>query len=281
MKEMRNTGPVLITGCSSGLGHATALAFHNAGWLTVASARNIHDLASLAAYSCKTVQLDVADETSRREAVAAVEGDYGPIGVLVNNAGYGQYGPLEEMSLDVVRRAFETNVFGLLRLIQLVLPGMREAGRGRIVNISSVAGRVAVPGGGVYHMTKYALEAMADSLRPEVKPFGIDVVNVLPGPFLSRYREKGIATIPHGDADGAYAVYKRNIDHYLRYNAGAGPFPIMSVQRVVTAVVKAGTVPNPRTRYSVGLIATLAPIFRALMPDRFVDAYMNRQIPNG
>jgi len=99
---------------------------------------------------------------------------------------------------------------------------MRGAGRGRIVNVSSIAGRVAVPGGGVYHMTKHALEAMADALRPEVKKFGINVVNVLPGPFVSRYREKGAATIPHGNADGPYAIYKRNIDRYLQNDSGPG-----------------------------------------------------------
>lgn len=280
MKRKRGHGPVLITGCSSGLGHAAAIAFRKAGWQTVATARNVGDLAELAACGCETLPLDVADEASRRAAISAVERQYGPLDVLVNNAGYGQYGPLEEMSLDVVRRAFETNVLGLLHLIQLVLPAMRSAGRGRIINISSIAGRVAVPGGGVYHMTKYALEAMADALRPEVKPFGIDVVNVLPGPFSSRYREKGVASIPHGSEDGPYAIYKRNIERYLRNNFELGPFRVMSAEHVAAAVLKAATVKRPQTRYYVGPLATFGPLIRALAPDRLVDAYMRRQIPD-
>jgi NAD(P)-dependent dehydrogenase (short-subunit alcohol dehydrogenase family) len=157
---------------------------------------------------------------------------------------------------------------------------MRSAGRGRIVNVSSIAGRVAVPGGGVYHMTKHALEAMADALRPEVKKFGINVVNVLPGPFVSRYREKGAATIPHGNADGPYAIYKRNIDRYLQNDSGPGAFGVMSAEYVARVVVKAGTVAHPSARYYVGLLARFGPILRALAPDRLVDAYMRRQIPD-
>ena len=191
-----DSGPVLITGCSSGLGHASALFFRGAGFRTVATARKLADIDDLRALGCQTLQLDVSDEDLRRAAVAAVEQEFGAIGVLVNNAGYGQYGPLEEVPLDAVRRVFETNVFGLLRMAQLVLPGMRRVGRGRIVNVSSLAGRVTAQGGGAYHMTKYAVEALADAMRPEVKPFGIDVVNVLPGPFMSGYRDKIIASIP-------------------------------------------------------------------------------------
>src|SRR5476649_1686158 len=132
-------GPVLITGCSSGLGEAAARAFHAAGHLTIATARKVESLASLKAIGCETLSLDVTDEASRHAAVEEVERRFGPVGVLVNNASYGQYGPLEEISPEQLRRVFETNVFGMLRMAQLVLPSMRGAGRGRIVNISSVA----------------------------------------------------------------------------------------------------------------------------------------------
>ena len=196
--------PILITGCSSGLGQATARLLREAGYLTVATARDPSSLESLAAIGCETLQLDVADEASRMAAIAEIERRHGPVGVLINNAAYGQYGPLEEITQDDLRRSFETNVFGLLRMSQLVMPGMRSAGRGRIINISSLAGRVTAQGGGVYHMTKYAVEAIADAMRAEVKPFGVDLVSVLPGPFASPYRDKVIANIP--DTGAGFAV---------------------------------------------------------------------------
>ena len=145
---MSNNGPVLITGCSSGVGRAAARAFHAAGYATFATARNPATLDELAAIGCETLALDVTDEAARRAAVEAVERRFGAVGILVNNAGYGQYGPIEEITLDAMRRQFETNVFGAMRLSQLVLPAMRRAGKGRIVNVSSVAGRVSVMGGG-------------------------------------------------------------------------------------------------------------------------------------
>jgi NAD(P)-dependent dehydrogenase (short-subunit alcohol dehydrogenase family) len=205
---------------------------------------------------------------------------YGPLGVLVNNAGYGQYGPLEEIALDDVRRAFETNVFGLLRLCQLVLPGMRRTGRGRIVNISSLAGRVTSQGGGVYHMTKYAVEALADALRPEVRPFGIDVVNILPGPFASAYRDKLLATIPDTGPDSPYATYKRNLGRWMRDFLEPGRLGVMNVDQVAEVVLQAGTAVRPRTRYNVGFWASFGPIGRALSPDRVVDAFTSREIPH-
>jgi NAD(P)-dependent dehydrogenase (short-subunit alcohol dehydrogenase family) len=211
----RERGVVLVTGCSSGLGHACARAFCAAGYAVVATARNENNLADLRALGCETRALDVTDEVSRCAIIADIEARFGAVGILVNNAGYGQYGPLEEVPLDAIRRCFETNVFGLLRMAQLVLPGMRAAGRGRIINVSSLAGRVSVQGGGVYHMTKYALEAVADALRPEVAPFGIDVVHVLPGPFVSRYRDKVVASIPDTGPDSPYRDFKRKLGRWM------------------------------------------------------------------
>ena len=274
------TSPVLITGCSSGLGRATAVLFREAGYLTVATARDPASLADLAARGCETLALDVTDEASRQTAVAEVERRHGAVGVLVNNAGYGQYGPLEEISPELLKRAFETNVFGVLRMAQLVLPGMRSVGHGRIVNVSSLAGRVTAPGGGVYHMTKYAVEALADALRPEVAPFGIEVVNVLPGPFVAAYRDKVIASIPDTGPDSPYGVYKRSIGNYMLHFLDPKTFGTMPVEKVARVVFKAGTVARPRTRYSVGFWAHFGPIGRFLAGDRIVDWWMSRQIPH-
>jgi NAD(P)-dependent dehydrogenase (short-subunit alcohol dehydrogenase family) len=280
MLAPRDSGPVLITGCSSGLGRASALAFRQAGYVTIATARNVVTLEALAAAGCVTLPLDVTVEASRRAALDEVAKRYGSVGILVNNAGYGQYGPLEEISPEALQRAFDTNVFGLLRMAQLVLPGMRRAGRGRIVNVSSVGGRVTAQGGGVYHMTKFAVEALADALRPEVKPFGVDVVNVLPGPFVSAYRDKVLGSIPDTGPDSAYTVYKRSVGQYILNFLKPGGFGVMTAEHVARTVFKAATATRPRTRYNVGFWAHVGPLGRAVTPDRVVDAVTSRDIPH-
>ncbi|VTZ26766.1 Short-chain dehydrogenase/reductase [Methylocella tundrae] len=272
MRSASDIGPVLVTGCSSGVGRAAAIAFRTAGFETFASARNLAALEELRALGCHTLALDVTDEAARRAAIAAVENGFGAVGVLVNNAGYGQYGPIEEISLDDMRRQFETNVLGAMRLSQLALPSMRRAGRGRIVNVSSVAGRVSVMGGGAYHAAKFALEAIADAMRPEVKPFGIDVVNILPGPIATQFEATLLRTIPDLGADGPYGHFKRNLARRMRAFLAPRGLGVMTANKVAEVVFRAATARRPRTRYNVGLIAILGPIGRALAPDRLVDA---------
>src|SRR5579864_7721899 len=155
---------VLVTGCSSGIGKATALRLQQDGLTVYATARRPETLTELQQAGCETLALDVTDEASMRAAVDQV----GSVGVLINNAGYSQSGAVESVPVDDVRRQFETNVFGLLRLTQLVLPGMRERRWGKVVNIGSMGGRLTFPGGGIYHATKYALEAVSDALRFEL-----------------------------------------------------------------------------------------------------------------
>jgi NAD(P)-dependent dehydrogenase (short-subunit alcohol dehydrogenase family) len=280
MSAPDRTSPILITGCSSGLGQATATLLRKAGYLTVATARDPSSLESLAAIGCETLQLDVADEASRVAAVAEIERRHGAVGVLINNAAFGQYGPLEEISPEDLRRSFETNVFGLLRMSQLVLPAMRSAGHGRIVNISSLAGRVTAQGGGVYHMTKYAVEALADAMRAEVKPFGVDLVSVLPGPFASPYRDKVIAKIPETTEASPYDLYKRNVGAYMLDFLDPKTFGTMPLDKVARVVFKAATVARPRTRYNVGFWANFGPVGRYLAGDRVVDWWMSREIPH-
>ena len=173
---------MLVTGCSSGIGQATALALARAGFPVWASARKAGGLAELRRAGCRVLELDVTDEQSRAAAVRLVEAEHGAVGVLVNNAGHGGGGPVEEVPLGIVRETFETNVFAVIRMCQLVLPGMRAQRSGLIVNIGSAAGLVTPPTGCPYAMTKYALESLSDALRPEVAPFGIRVVEILPGP---------------------------------------------------------------------------------------------------
>jgi NADP-dependent 3-hydroxy acid dehydrogenase YdfG len=168
----RSSNAVLVTGCSSGIGRAAALALAGTGLPVWATARRADTLAGLEKAGCRVLELDVTDEQSRQRAVRAVAAEHGAVGTLVNNAGYAQAGPVEDVSLEMLRRQFETNVFGLIRMCQLALPGMRSQGSGTIVNIGSAAGLMGVPGTGAYAMTKWAVEALSDALRYETRPFG-------------------------------------------------------------------------------------------------------------
>src|SRR3954468_4344806 len=192
---------VLITGCSSGIGRATAERLAGAGWPVIATARRTEAIAGLEAKGCRTLALDVADEASMQ---AAVEGA-GPVGVLINNAGYSQSGAVESVPMEDVRRQFETNVFGLVRLTQLVLPAMRAQGWGKVVNVSSMGANLVFPGGGFYHATKFAVNAISDALRYEVKGFGVDVVTIEPGLITTEFGETAAAST--GAGDGPYAEF--------------------------------------------------------------------------
>ena len=272
-------GPVLITGCSTGVGHAAAKLFRAAGFETFATARDPSTLDDLRALGCRTLKLDVTDEAARAAAVATIEEEFGAVGILVNNAGYGQYGPLEEISLEALRLQFETNVFGGLRLSQLVLPAMRNKKFGRIVNVSSVAGRVSILGGGAYHASKFAIEALTDALRPEVEPFGIDVVNVLPGPIATQFEATLLKDIPDTGPDSPYAYFKTRLVQRMRAFLDPNHLDVLNAETVAKVVMKAATARHPRTRYNVGLVAKLGTIGRALTPDRVVDFMTRRNIP--
>jgi NAD(P)-dependent dehydrogenase (short-subunit alcohol dehydrogenase family) len=271
--------PVLITGCSTGIGRATAERLARNGHTVYATARRPESIADLQEAGCKTLALDVTDEESMRSAVAAVEEADGPVGALVNNAGYSQSGAVETIPMDELRRQFETNVFGLVRMCQLVLPGMRKAGRGRIVNLSSMGGRLVFPGGGAYHGTKFAVEAISDALRFEVRGFGIHVSIIEPGLIRTQFGETAHGSVPQQE-DGPYAkfnaaVAKTTAEAYEGPLAklGAGP------EAVAKVVEKAITARRPRTRYPVTASARFALFNHALLPDRGWDAFVGTQFP--
>jgi len=270
---------VLITGCSTGIGRATAERLAGAGWTVYASARRADTIADLTARGCKTLALDVCDEESMRAAVAAVEQAEGAVGVLVNNAGYGQEGVVEEVPMDVVRRQFETNVFGLTRLIQLVLPGMRRQGWGKIVNLSSMGGRLTLPGGGFYHATKHAVEALSDALRFEVRPFGIDVIVIEPGPIKTRFGDTAVGSIPTaGRGDSAYASFNQVLARKIN-EAYEGPMarlaaPADAVAKVIEKAISTG---RPKARYPVTAAARVLMRLRRWLPDPAFDAILRTQ----
>jgi NAD(P)-dependent dehydrogenase (short-subunit alcohol dehydrogenase family) len=278
MTDLRSR-PVLITGCSSGIGRAAALAFREHGFTTVvATARDgVRRLADLAAAGCETLDLDVADEASMAAAVAAVEARHGAVGILVNNAGFAVYGPLETLAMVDVRREFEVNVFGLMRMAQLVLPGMRGAGRGRIINVSSVAGRLAMPGGAAYHASKFAVEALAESLRPEVSGFGVAVVNILPGPVATGFEAAAMKSLPPPDPASPYHGFVETLRRFISTKFQPGGLGVLSPEDVAGAILTAATARSPRPRYSVGLLAKLGPLAR-IIPARLRDAVIARVV---
>ena len=267
---------VLITGCSSGIGRAIAERLAANGHRVYATARRPESIADLKDQGCETLPLDVLDDGSMRAAVAHVEEAEGAVGVLVNNAGYGQSGAVEAVPIDAVRRNFETNAFGYLRMAQLVLPGMRRQGWGRIVNMSSVAGRVTMPGSGPYSATKFAIEALSDALRFEVNGFGVRVSIVEPGPIRTRFTETANAGMP--DVDGAYADYHATV---AKADAEADQSNLLAgdPEDVAKTVERAITARSPRTRYRVTVPARLLPIMRRVLSDRAFDAFLRTQAP--
>jgi NAD(P)-dependent dehydrogenase (short-subunit alcohol dehydrogenase family) len=271
---------VLVTGCSSGIGRATALALVQAGLPTWASARRIEDLRELDQAGCRVLELDVTDEQSRIAAVRHVEAEHGAVGVLVNNAGHGGGGPVEEVPLSLVRETFETNVFGLIGLCQLVLPGMRAQRSGTIVNLGSAAGLVTPPTGCPYAMTKYALESLCDALRLETAPFGVRVVLIEPGAVRTEFLANSALNNPEGSGVGVYDLFKANVEKMTARAHREGARGVLTAEDVAAVIVKAITARRPKARYKVGSQASVAPAARRLLGDRGWDAAMRRLVPS-
>jgi NAD(P)-dependent dehydrogenase (short-subunit alcohol dehydrogenase family) len=272
---------VLVTGCSSGIGRATALRLAGHGHIVYASARRPDTIADLEDRGCRLLALDVTDDDAMRAAVEAVEAEQGAVGALVNNAGYSQSGAVESVPLDEVRRQFETNVFGLVRMCQLVLPAMRARRFGRIVNISSMGGTLTFPGGGVYHGTKYAVEALSDALRFEVKGFGVDVVVVQPGLIRTGFADATSTAMAHNEAEGPYTSFNAAVEQTTHdaYEKGAVGRLGGEPEAVAKVVERAITAKSPKIRYRVTPSAHLLIRQRALMTDGMWDRLMDTQFP--
>jgi NAD(P)-dependent dehydrogenase (short-subunit alcohol dehydrogenase family) len=270
--------PVLLTGCSTGIGRATALAFARSGRPTWATARNPSTLTELAEAGCRTLALDVTDEESRVEAVKQVEAEHGAVGTLINNAGYAQTGPVEEVSLDQLRAQFETNVFGLIRLTQLVLPGMRTAHTGRIINLGSAGGLMPFPGVSAYAMTKWSLEALSDALRYETRAFGVRVVLIEPGGVATNFAGTEEATWPN-HPNSPYAAFRANHRNRMAAFNRPGAPGIATPEAVANTICRAATTKHPRTRYKVGVAPRLLPVLYRALPNRAWDALVAQLFP--
>ncbi|MFL6089753.1 MAG: SDR family NAD(P)-dependent oxidoreductase [Aeromicrobium sp.] len=274
---MADSKTVLITGCSSGIGKATAERLARAGWTVYATARRPETLADLP--ECRHLALDVTDETSMQTAVDAVLAEAGQIDALVNNAGYSLSGAVEALDVDAIRREFETNVFGLVRLSQLVLPAMRERGQGRIVNIGSMGGKLTFPGGGAYHASKYAVEAFSDALRFEVAGFGVQVVLIEPGLITTNFDDAALASMDL-EAEGPYAGFNRAVAKATA-DAYAGPMAKFGgpPDAVAKVVEKALTKSKPKPRYTVTPSASSQIALRKILGDRGWDMMMRAVFP--
>jgi NAD(P)-dependent dehydrogenase (short-subunit alcohol dehydrogenase family) len=273
-------GAVLITGCSTGIGRATAQRLAGHGHRVWATARHVESIADLERAGCRLLALDVTDEDSMRAAVEEVVRSDGAVGALVNNAGYSQSGAVESVPMEDVRRQFETNVFGLVRMCQLVLPSMRERGAGRIVNVSSMGGKLVFPGGGLYHATKHAVEAISDALRFEVAGFGVQVVVIEPGAIRTNFDQAAVGAIP-ADGDSAYASFNAAVGTATTQAYEAGPMKLLGAgpDAVARTIERALTARRPRTRYRVTPSAHLLMTQRALMSDRMWDRFVGTQFP--
>ncbi len=270
---------VLITGCSTGIGRATAIRLAKKGHTVYATARREESIADLREEAgCKTLSLDVTEEASMQAAVDHVVAAEGAVGVLVNNAGYSQSGAVETVTPEELRRQYETNVFGLVRMCQLALPGMRDQRWGRIVNVSSMGANFVFPGGGVYHSTKYAVDALSDALRFEVKGFGVDVVIIQPGLILTEFGTTAATQLSVGD--GPYAAFNASVGQITHDTYANGPLAKLGgkPEAVAKAIERAIKRPRIRVRVtpSAHLLITQRRLMTAGMWDRFVATQFTR-----
>ena len=272
----------LITGCSSGIGRATALRLRLGGFEVYATARRPESLADLTAAGITTLPLDVTDETSMTEVVGQITAERGAVALLVNNAGYELTGPVEEIPPAEARRQFDTNFFGLARLTQLVIPGMRARRSGRIINLSSVFGRIAVPGGAYYDASKHAVAGFTGALRLELAAFGIHVILIEPTAALTSLNAKNI--VAGGHDGGPYTAFRHDLaDWHARTYAGpprniAGRLAV-SADDVATVIARAASTRRPRARYPVGTLARGLFALQHWLPGRAFDAFIRTQFP--
>ncbi len=266
----------LVTGASSGMGHAFALHLQQAGFLVYGVARRVDRMEDLRTHGIRTIAMDITDDESTTQGVKKILTEAGRIDVLVNNAGYGSYGAVEDVPLEESRRQFEVNVFGAARLIQLVLPAMRSQHSGTIINITSMGGKIYTPFGAWYHATKFALESFSDCLRLETKPFGINVVVIEPGAIRTEWSGIAADHLVATSGTGAYAEKAGKLAQSFRAETTAKRSS--PPELVAKTVVKAATTRRPKTRYAVGFGAKPLILMRALLSDRAYDSVILRVV---
>lgn len=264
----------LVTGASSGIGRSTVEKLLAAGATVYAAARRVERMQDLEQMGAHAVGMDVTDEESMVSGVDSILEKEGSIDILINNAGYGSYGAIEDVPIDEARRQFEVNIFGLARLTQLVLPKMRQNQYGKIVNISSMGGKIYTPLGGWYHATKHALEGFSDCLRLETQPFGIDVVIVEPGGIATEWGTIAAEHLKETSGAGAYAEAANKTAAGMADMYAGGQLSPPEV--IADTILKAATANRPKTRYATGYMARPALFLRWLLSDRMFDRIIKR-----
>jgi NAD(P)-dependent dehydrogenase (short-subunit alcohol dehydrogenase family) len=260
---------VLVTGASSGIGKAISERLLADGLTVIVAARSYDKMADLEAKGAYRLRLDVADEGSIQAAVSDVQNTYGAVDVLVNNAGFGCYGAVEDVTLDDARYQFEVNLFGLARLTQLLLPGMRAKGAGKIINMSSMGGKMYTPLGAWYHASKHALEGWSDCLRLELSPFGIDVVIIEPGVIKTAFDDVMAGPLLARSGAGTYGKMAQALTQAMAETYAAGnASPPSAIAAVVSRAVQAR---RPKTRYVAGKFAKPLIWVRTWLGDRIFD----------
>ncbi|UNO38468.1 SDR family oxidoreductase [Streptomyces sp. MST-110588] len=278
---MTQERPVVVTGCSSGIGRAVVRHLLGREHTVYATARDIGSIGDLASDGARILPVDLTDAGAMRECVRHVEARHGAVWGLVNNAGYALTGPVEELDMDQVRQQFEVNVFGHITMTQLVLPGMRRRGEGRIVNISSVASRFTLPGGGCYHASKHALASFGDALRYEVSPFGVRVSAIEPAVVRTRFIVTAVRLLTaRGPGTGAYASFRDALaDCYARVQRTPYRYGAVSADKVARAVGRVLASDSPGPRHVVGAAARLTVGLRWLLPGPLFDAVVRARFP--
>jgi NAD(P)-dependent dehydrogenase (short-subunit alcohol dehydrogenase family) len=262
-------GTALVTGASSGIGEETARELHKRGFTVYAAARRIERMAGLKADGIRVLKMDVTDERSVKAGVAKMLKETGRVDVVVNNAGYGSYGAVEDVPLAEAKYQFDVNIFGLALVSQLVLPHMREQGSGRIINISSIGGRIYEPLGGWYHATKFAVEGLSDSMRLELKPFGVKVIVIEPAGIRTEWSAIAAENLRKTSSGTAYADQAEKAAAILEladHKAFSSPSKV-----VAKKIAKAATARHPLTRYPTGRGAGTILFTRWLLPARAFD----------
>ncbi len=265
---------ILITGASSGIGKETAILLANDGYTVYGAARGVDKMNELLSIGVKLLAMDVTDETSLKTGVEKIITAEGKLDILINNAGYGSYGALEDVSIEEAKNQFAVNIFGLARLTQLVLPQMRKQQSGKIINISSIGGKFSEPHGAWYHATKFALEGLSDSLRMELKQFGIDVIIIEPGAILTDWNRIARENLFKTSGQGPYKELAVKHINMLKKAGKRGSEPIVIAQTIAKAI-KANT---PKTRYVSGSGAKIILFMRSILSDRLFDKLMLKVI---
>ena len=265
---------VLVTGASAGIGKATAIYLAQNGYTVYGAARRTEKMQDLKTHGIKPISLDVTKEENLVACIDQILKEAGSIDILINNAGSGYYGALEDMPMSDAKYQFEVNVFGVARLIQLVLPSMRKNNYGKIVNISSVGGKVTLPMGVWYHASKFAVEGLSDALRKEVKSFGIDVIVIEPGGTKSEMTELGTEYLTRVSGNSAYRSLAKGVSKMYATTAKNASDPI-----VIAKLIKKGIeASNPKTRYIGASGAKLLLFFRKILSDKMFDNMVMSQM---